>query len=203
MCYFLNSKFNLLPARRINLAPIVSCMPQPAIVQDGGIGSLKRANSFFNSNERNSYESLTENFMDTIPSKNNLLTINMYRFWKSENSIVGIVKVPGLQPIFSLELPWRDNQVNISCIPADIYTCERSPSNLSNLFKELFRICNVPGRKDIIFGHVGNSQLNTKGCILFGLFYSHADYITESKKAVDLWMNRMNGINTFNLKIYQ
>ena len=61
------------------------------------------------------------------------------------------------QPPFAVtyELPWRDNQKSISCIPAGEYICRRYSSEK---YKDTFEVTDVPGRSYILF-HVGNTAL--------------------------------------------
>lgn len=67
-----------------------------------------------------------------------------------------------------LELPWRANARNISCIPKGEYTVSkhRSPK-----FGETFHVINVPGRSHILI-HKGNFNTDTRGCILPGLNFT-------------------------------
>jgi hypothetical protein len=64
----------------------------------------------------------------------------------------------------TLEPPWRDNEKNISCIPAGLYNCE---FNISPKFGPTYEVMGVPNRSHILF-HKGNFTHNTKGCILVG-----------------------------------
>ena len=64
----------------------------------------------------------------------------------------------------TLECPWKDNQVNTSCIPAGVYFCVRVQSPR---FGDTFEITDVKGRTHILF-HAGNIASNTRGCILIG-----------------------------------
>jgi len=64
-----------------------------------------------------------------------------------------------------MELPDKQNQSNISCIPEGMYTCKKI---LSPHFGETFEVCNVPNRKHILF-HTGNiAKYDSNGCILVG-----------------------------------
>jgi|SRR3990167_6516715 len=64
----------------------------------------------------------------------------------------------------SLELPWKLNKNNESCIPKGEYTCKRkvSPSR-----GEVFEVLNVPNRTDVLI-HKGNWSTDSLGCILLG-----------------------------------
>jgi len=62
----------------------------------------------------------------------------------------------------SLELPWLQNQKNISCIPGNrSYRCKYNPD------KNRFQLLNVQGRTDVQI-HIGNWLKEIKGCILLG-----------------------------------
>lgn len=65
---------------------------------------------------------------------------------------------------FTCERSWKDNQQNISCIPAGIYDIE--PYN-SPFHGKVLMILNVPNRSNIEM-HSGNTYIDTKGCICAG-----------------------------------
>lgn len=69
----------------------------------------------------------------------------------------------------TLELPWKDNQHNISCIPAGTYVC--SVSHMGTMNIDAYLLAGVPNRGGI-FIHPGNyafgKQVDTEGCILIG-----------------------------------
>jgi hypothetical protein len=62
------------------------------------------------------------------------------------------------------ELPWRDNQRNVSCIPPGRYEVKR---RWSLKYKSHWILKNVPNRSYILI-HVGNFMDDTQGCILVG-----------------------------------
>lgn len=70
------------------------------------------------------------------------------------------------------ELPWKDNQPNISCIPTGTYACDWV---ISPRFGGTYQVLNVPGRSHILF-HVGNFvgdrekglRSDSDGCIVVG-----------------------------------
>ncbi len=64
----------------------------------------------------------------------------------------------------TLELPWRDNNINISHIPAGTYTTVK---RTSDKYGRHFHLLNVPGRSMILI-HAGNYYTDTRGCILVG-----------------------------------
>jgi hypothetical protein len=63
----------------------------------------------------------------------------------------------------TLELPWRDNNKNISCIPDGDYNVYLAKSEKFN--REVYLLANVPGRSGILI-HDGANKSDTEGCIL-------------------------------------
>lgn len=76
---------------------------------------------------------------------------------------LGVIEF-GNQRAYTLELPWQDNQEDISCIPPDYYHAKyrNSPSN-----GDVIELRNVPERSYIQI-HSGNYTSQIKGCILVG-----------------------------------
>ena len=64
----------------------------------------------------------------------------------------------------TLELPYLDNQRNISCIPVGVYRCRK---RVSPKFGLCFIVEDVPGRSYILI-HRGNFYSDIRGCILVG-----------------------------------
>jgi hypothetical protein len=61
----------------------------------------------------------------------------------------------------TLELPWKDNQQNVSCIPTGTYNVTR---RYSERFKNHFHIQDVPNRTFILI-HPGNYYTQIRGCV--------------------------------------
>lgn len=97
---------------------------------------------------------------------------------------------------FILELPWRENKVNISCIPDGEYECQFIHSNH---FGPAYWVRGVPGRSGILF-HAGNVagdqakgyRTHSAGCLLTGS-YTGALYnqkaVLASRKARGLFLD--------------
>lgn len=62
----------------------------------------------------------------------------------------------------SLELPWKDNKQEESCIPEGIYTCKWTFSNSKQ--KWTFQIMDVRGRSGVRI-HIANYTSQLKGCV--------------------------------------
>ena len=92
--------------------------------------------------------------------------INIIRYLSNSKITLGIIKVDGLNiPLYSCELPWKNNKRRISCIPVGKYIVKSyiSPSKGKCLIIE-----GVVGRKYILF-HPGNKPIDSNGCVLPGL----------------------------------
>jgi len=57
---------------------------------------------------------------DKTAPDGNELTVNLVRLRKSDHGTEGILSFRHFS-CFTMELSWRDNRKNISCIPPDIY----------------------------------------------------------------------------------
>jgi hypothetical protein len=104
----------------------------------------------------------------------------------------------------TLELPWRNNQKNISCYPAGIYTVKKITRPDGRL---AFLVENVPQRSAILF-HAGTYIATTKpdseGCTLVGFRYDDINDdgeidIQDSQKALDMLLAIMP--DTFKLHV--
>lgn len=65
----------------------------------------------------------------------------------------------------SLELPWKDNERNISCVPEGIYPLKLEYSG--HFKKDLWELYEVPNRSECKF-HVANYVRQLNGCIALG-----------------------------------
>ena len=103
----------------------------------------------------------------------------LQRLHSSINSTTGVfINASGII-CYSLELPWRDNARNISCIPVGEYRCHKSYSSKHG---HVVRLVDVPNRSDILI-HAGNQPSDTQGCILPGLDISYG-VVLNSKVAL-------------------
>lgn len=101
----------------------------------------------------------------------------------------------------TLELPWKDNLPNESCIPAGVYQCVRYHSPERGY--DVFLLENVPGREAIEI-HIGNTVHDTDGCLLIGTRYgtvNNVPAVVSSGSAFMRWMAMQAGIDRFTLTI--
>lgn len=103
------------------------------------------------------------------------IRLALHRLMDLEERTLGrLIVFKGLNVVASfatLELPWRNNQRNISRIPSALYSV--SP-RYSARFGQHLHVLDVPNRSHILF-HVGNWPRNTDGCILVGMGFADID----------------------------
>jgi hypothetical protein len=115
----------------------------------------------------------------------------------------GVFLIEGKPRFLTLELPYRNNEHEISCIPEGEYKCKRVFNRVTAGGTSLgttFEVSNVIGRSGILF-HVGNTSKDTKGCILIGQTLEDSDAIRGSKMAFANFLESFSGINEFRLTI--
>lgn len=108
---------------------------------------------------------------------------------------------------YTLELPWRDNQRSISCIPPGEYTVIQ---RISPKYGKIYWVTEVPNRSYILI-HSGNYAGNVSkgykthvnGCILLGQkmgTLSGQKAVLNSRVTVNKFMNE-TGMQPLKLKI--
>lgn len=111
----------------------------------------------------------------------------------------------------TLELPYRENSRNLSCVDPGIYACVQQWSDHFQMM--LYHLVNVVGR-DSVEIHYGNwagdvikgFYSDVRGCIILGEFFGHIPphenqvAVLESKKALAEFMTAMQGL-PFTLEI--
>ncbi len=136
----------------------------------------------------------------SIPS--NLATINLLiiRDTFTKKSTIGELFLNGERMCDTLELPWKDNQRSISCIPEGEYKVRLRLARESATRDYLHLLVqDVPNRDWILF-HRGNSAKDTSGCILVGLG-SQQDFVQNSTLAMDLLMKEILNLGGTNINL--
>jgi hypothetical protein len=134
--------------------------------------------------------------------------VHLFRYIRSDQGTRGRL-FAGSFVCHTLELPWRDNQRNISCIPAGEYEVS---IRLSPKYGEIYHIKNVPNRSYISI-HSGNwagdkqkgFKSHVSGCILFGTKRGtllNQIAVLNSRIAIRKFMRYMKK-EKFILKIYE
>ena len=92
------------------------------------------------------------------------MNITLTRLYSRDDCTIGVLTSPEKMLCFTMENPWRHNQKNVSCIPEGKYRCE---PHAGTKHKETWIVKDVDGRSGIVF-HIGNTESDTRGCILPG-----------------------------------
>jgi len=132
----------------------------------------------------------------------NLASINLLviRDTFTKKSIIGELFLNGERMCDTLELPWKDNQRRISCIPEGEYKVRLRTAKESGSREYLHLLVqDVPNRDYILF-HRGNSAKDTSGCILVGLG-SQQDFVQNSTLAMDLLMKEIINLGGENINL--
>lgn len=120
---------------------------------------------------------------NSVLFKHKKYTLN--RIFETDYQTIGYWIVEG-KIFFTLELPFNNNEKNISSIPAGLYRVVRRKSKAHG---EHFHILDVPNR-ELILIHSGNYYHNTEGCIVVGKAITDINGdgeldVTHSKQAMD------------------
>ncbi len=91
------------------------------------------------------------------------MELQLIRYCYGPDSVAGLLKF-GDQSVWSLECPWRENQVFTSCCPDGTWSLQAFDSTEH---PGCWVVTPVPGRTGILI-HVGNRVDDTQGCILIG-----------------------------------
>lgn len=131
-----------------------------------------------------------KNIEDKV-GKANLLII---RDTFTDKSVLGKLYCNAEFIAHTLELPWKDNQKSISCIPSGEYDCRVRLARESGSRDYVHLLVkDVPNRSYILF-HRGNYPSDSKGCILTGTHRARVpNKILESKVAHDYLMDYILG----------
>jgi hypothetical protein len=94
-----------------------------------------------------------------------MMELTLLRTENTEDGVFGLLTV-GHAQLATCEDDWKNNQPSESCIPAGRYKLVRTMYHHGGY--ECFWITDVPGRSRILI-HRGNTEEDTKGCVLVGL----------------------------------
>ena len=132
----------------------------------------------------------------SLASINLLIIRDMF----TEESTIGELFLNGERMCDTLELPYKDNQRNISCIPAGEYKVRlRLPRESATRDYLHLLVKDVPNRDYVLF-HRGNSAKDTRGCVLVGIG-SEQDVVHNSALAMDLLIKEVIHLGSENIKL--
>jgi hypothetical protein len=92
------------------------------------------------------------------------MKLTIQRISDNGTQTLGHLRAPNGFVFQTLELPWKNNESKVSCIPKGKYLVSKRTSDKYGLH---FHIQNVPGRSFILIHH-GNYYTDILGCILLG-----------------------------------
>ena len=100
----------------------------------------------------------------------------------------------------TLELSYRGNQRQISCIPTGVYVVK---AKYSFRFGKCFELQNVLGRSAILIHH-GNFNADTHGCILIGQGFRDIDFddqmdVLNSRLSMKQLLNSLRSTTTITI----
>ena len=103
-----------------------------------------------------------------------MIRIGLRRLEHTDDGTFGVFIFPSGAFSYSLELPWKGNQQNVSCIPTGEYLCK---PRLSNRFGKTYHVTDVPDRSYILI-HAANlagdvslgKRTHLAGCIAPGQY---------------------------------
>ncbi len=118
----------------------------------------------------------------------------------TDKSTIGELFVNGERFCDTLELPWKNNQRSISCIPEGEYPVRiRLPRESATRDYMHLLVKEVTGRDYILF-HIGNTARDTRGCILVGQG-SQQDFVSNSTLAMGLLMKEIINLGGTNINL--
>ena len=132
--------------------------------------------------------------------------VKLIRLEESDSGTEGILSF-GDFFCFTLELPWKENKKNVSCIPPGKYYCELINSSR---FGRVYHVKDVSDRTNILI-HAGNFagdvskglKSDVEGCILLGDDFgilNGQNAISNSKKTLNKFMSEIKN-KRFKLEI--
>lgn len=78
------------------------------------------------------------------------------------NGTNGKLESDGKLICYTIELPWKENETKVSCIPEGKYDVRK---RYSRKYKWHLEVMDVPSRKGILLHPANNAQSELKGCI--------------------------------------
>ena len=132
--------------------------------------------------------------------KPNHINLLLIRDIFTEKSTLGELFLNGERMCDTLELPYKDNQRSVSCIPSGRYKVRlRYPRESATRNYLHLLVQDVKDRSYILI-HRGNKPSHTQGCILVGLG-SQQDVVHNSTLAMDLLIKEIINLGGENINL--
>jgi hypothetical protein len=115
--------------------------------------------------------------------------LTIHRTYHDEGTNGLLTMGPNSEPVcYTIELPWRNNEVNRSCIPEGTYVLKR---RYSTKFRWHIEIKDVPGRSYILIHPANHAARELKGCIAPVLLLTGPGTGEESRLAFDMLIGKL------------
>ena len=118
----------------------------------------------------------------------------------SEKSTIGRLFLNGEWLCNTLELPYRNNQKSISCIPAAEYKVRLRTAKESATRNYLHLLVQDVKDRSHILVHIGNFPKDTKGCVLVGIG-AEQDRVNNSRLAMELLVKEILNLGGTNINL--
>ena len=118
----------------------------------------------------------------------------------TEKSTIGNLYLNGEWLCDTLELPYKDNQRNISCIPAGQYKVRLRTARESSTRDYLHLLIQDVPNRDFVLVHVGNKSSDSRGCVLVGIG-TEQDFVKNSRLAMELLMKELLNLGGTNINL--
>ena len=130
----------------------------------------------------------------------NSINLLILRDTFTDESTIGELFLNGERFCDTLELPYRDNQTSISCIPIGQYKVRlRLPRESATRYYIHLLVQDVKDRSHILF-HRGNTAKDSRGCILVGQG-TQQDIVYNSTLAMDLLIKEIINLGGKNINL--
>jgi len=136
----------------------------------------------------------------TTSNLDNSINLLIIRDEFTEASTSGNLHLNGEWLCDTLELPYRDNQRSISCIPAGQYKVRLRTARESATRNYLHLLVEDVKDRSHILVHIGNFPKDTKGCILVGIGRKQ-DLVENSTLAMELLMKEILNLGGTNINL--
>jgi hypothetical protein len=111
----------------------------------------------------------------------------------------GEILFEGRLMLYTIELPWKNNQAGVSCIPEGEYELVK---RWSLKFGRHLQILNVPGREYILIHPANEALRELKGCIAPVCFLTGAGKGIRSRPALKTLMGLVGGALDRHQKVF-
>ncbi len=127
------------------------------------------------------------------------MNLTLKTFKSDDYGTFGQLFLEDEQLCYTVELPWKDNHHETSCIPAGIYECI---PHSSDKFPNTWEITGVPDRSAILI-HSANTIQDLRGCVGVGNrlgFVNDLPAVLNSKKTLDMLRSTLDDYFTLTIK---